>query len=439
MSTSASMGPVVSPSQGNNFGILAMEIYFPSLYVSQSELECHDNVSQGKYTKGLGQTNMAVCAPCEDICSISLNAVSQLMSKYKISYQSIGRLEVGTETLIDKSKSIKSVIMDLFNGNGCYDVEGVDVKNACYGGVAAFFNTIAWMESSCWDGRLGLVVAGDIAVYERGPARPTGGAGVVAILVGPNAPIVCNGVRASHMKHAYDFFKPNLSTDFPIVDGPLSLKSYFEALSSCYRLFRTKRNITSKSPLDAYDFYLFHSPFGKLVQKALSKLYYEDINSINDTPDEALNFDDKTLENEMLAASQELFLQKTQPTLACSRELGNIYCGALFSGLISLICSQAGDSLIGKKCLLFAYGSGYCSSMFELRITSSVEYISKTIALSERLSERTKISPIQFSLLLDDKGHAENAKFNSLVPNRTIVLSEIDAKCRRIYQAKSEK
>lgn len=262
-----------------------MEIYFPSLYVSQSELgigfcalclECHDNVSQGKYTKGLGQTNMAVCAPCEDICSISLNAVSQLMSKYKISYQSIGRLEVGTETLIDKSKSIKSVIMDLFNGNGCYDVEGVDVKNACYGGVAAFFNTIAWMESSCWDGRLGLVVAGDIAVYERGPARPTGGAGVVAILVGPNAPIVCNGVRASHMKHAYDFFKPNLSTDFPIVDGPLSLKSYFEALSSCYRLFRTKRNITSKSPLDAYDFYLFHSPFGKLVQKALSKLVIED-------------------------------------------------------------------------------------------------------------------------------------------------------------------
>lgn len=49
----------------------------------------------------------------------------------------------------------------------------------------------------------------------------------------------------------------------------------------------------------------------------------------------------------MLAASQELFLQKTQPTLACSRELGNIYCGALFSGLISLICSQAGDSLVG--------------------------------------------------------------------------------------------
>ena len=32
-------------------------------------------------------------------------------------------------------------------------------------------------------------VAGDNAVYEAGPARPTGGAGVVAMLVGPDAPL----------------------------------------------------------------------------------------------------------------------------------------------------------------------------------------------------------------------------------------------------------
>ena len=35
--------------------------------------------------------------------------------------------------------------------------------------------------------RYALVVCGDIAVYEPGPARPTGGAGVVAMLVGPNS------------------------------------------------------------------------------------------------------------------------------------------------------------------------------------------------------------------------------------------------------------
>jgi 3-hydroxy-3-methylglutaryl CoA synthase len=31
---------------------------------------------------------------------------------------------------------------------------------------------------------------GDIAVYPKGSARPTGGAGACAILIGPNAPVV---------------------------------------------------------------------------------------------------------------------------------------------------------------------------------------------------------------------------------------------------------
>ena len=39
-------------------------------------------------------------------------------------------------------------------------------------------------------GRFALVVAGDIAVYASGNARPTGGVGAVAMLVGPNAPLV---------------------------------------------------------------------------------------------------------------------------------------------------------------------------------------------------------------------------------------------------------
>jgi len=39
-------------------------------------------------------------------------------------------------------------------------------------------------------GRYALVVAGDIAVYASGNARCTGGAGAIAMLVGPQAPLV---------------------------------------------------------------------------------------------------------------------------------------------------------------------------------------------------------------------------------------------------------
>lgn len=35
-----------------------------------------------------------------------------------------------------------------------------------------------------------VVVMGDIAVYAKGNARPTGGAGACALLIGPNAPLV---------------------------------------------------------------------------------------------------------------------------------------------------------------------------------------------------------------------------------------------------------
>ena len=111
-----------------------------------------------------------------------------LLEKYEIPTASIGRLDVGTETIIDKSKAVKTTLMDLFPDNS--DIEGIDSKNACYGGTAALFNAVNWVESSSWDGRYALVVAGDIAIYAEGGARPVGGAGAVAMLVGPDAPLV---------------------------------------------------------------------------------------------------------------------------------------------------------------------------------------------------------------------------------------------------------
>ena len=81
---------------------------------------------------------------------------------------------IGTETLIDKSKSVKTVLMDLFADSGNTDIEGIHTTNACYGGTASLFHAVDWVESSSWDGRYAIVVAADIAVYASGPARPTG-------------------------------------------------------------------------------------------------------------------------------------------------------------------------------------------------------------------------------------------------------------------------
>lgn len=70
---------MTNPEKAENVGIVAMEIYFPSNYVSQEKLgslelslETFDGVSAGKYTIGLGQSKMAFCGDNEDIYSMSL-------------------------------------------------------------------------------------------------------------------------------------------------------------------------------------------------------------------------------------------------------------------------------------------------------------------------------------------------------------------------------
>lgn len=145
-------------SRPKNVGIVALEVYFPPEYIDQCNLEKFDNVSSGKYTIGLGQQRMGFCSDVEDINSICMTVVDNLMDRLGISYDTIGRLEVGTETVIDKSKSVKSVLMQLFEDDGNHDVEGVDSTNACYGGTAALFNSVAWVESSAWDGQLPIFI-----------------------------------------------------------------------------------------------------------------------------------------------------------------------------------------------------------------------------------------------------------------------------------------
>lgn len=56
-------------------------------------------------------------------------------------------------------------------------LQGCDHMHGCYGGTSALLTVADWVASPSWDGRLGLVVATDIAVYPpASPARPTGAA-----------------------------------------------------------------------------------------------------------------------------------------------------------------------------------------------------------------------------------------------------------------------
>nr|CAD7445036.1 unnamed protein product [Timema bartmani] len=107
-------------------GIVALELLVPSLYVDQAQLEEFDGVSAGKYTIGFGQSKMGFCTDREDIISLCLTVVSKLMVRYNIDYSNIGRLEVGTETIVDKSKSVKSKAIQVDSGKEAIQLKHLD-------------------------------------------------------------------------------------------------------------------------------------------------------------------------------------------------------------------------------------------------------------------------------------------------------------------------
>lgn len=455
-----------------NVGILAVEVYFPYTYVEQSELEAFDNVSSGKYTIGLGQSRMGFCSDREDIHSLCLTVVTNLLEKNNLDPSRIGRLEVGTETIVDKSKSVKTVLMQLFGDNT--DIEGVDTTNACYGGTSALFNAINWIESSYWDGRYALVVCGDIAVYATGNARPTGGAGAVALLVGPDSPITFErGLRATYMKHAYDFYKPNLMSEYPVVDGKLSVECYLSALDRCYKVYRQKYASLKKDSeftLNEADAFLFHSPYGKLVQKSLARLMLNDFltsssSSLTSNEDgykklfEGLekfrdiqleeSYFDRDIESAFMKASQSMFSEKTKPYLYLSNQVGNMYTPSLYSGLVSFIHKQEKcEDLLGKRVVLFSYGSGFASSMFSVKVCSQMDdklrAIYESLAdLTERIESRRKVEPESFEKIMklrEETHHLAPYKpvgnITDLFPG-TFYLEEVDEKHRRKYERRS--
>jgi len=349
-----------------------------------------------------------------------LTVVSNLLKKYNIDPASIGRLEVGTETLLDKSKSVKTVLMQLFGDNT--NIEGVDTVNACYGGTNAFFNTINWIESSAWDGRDAIVVAADIALYAKGNARPTGGAGAVALLVGPNAPIVAEpGLRGTYMQHAYDFYKPDLTSEYPYVDGHYSITCYTRALDAAYRDYArreaSKLNGSngsngnangasdSKTALDRFDYLTFHAPTCKLVQKSYGRLLYHDYladpdnAAFADVPQELRGLDygesltDKVVEKTFMGLSKKRFQERVSPAIQVATLCGNMYCASVWGGLASLISYVDSATLEGKRIGLFSYGSGLAASFMSFRVNGSVSGIAKVLDIPARLGARRAVPP----------------------------------------------
>lgn len=441
-------------------GISGIALYVPRHAVCQKDLEEHDGVSPGKYTVGLGQNMMSIVKDNEDVVSMALTVVQRLVDRYELSYCDIGRLEVGTETVLDKSKSIKSSLMQLFEASGNSDVEGLDCVNACYGSTAALFNTVAWMESSAWDGRYGVVVASDVAVYAPGPARPTGGAGSVALLIarGRNCPLRFEiGMRASAFGNSYDFYKPSVASEYPTVNGQETVNCFVSAMDRCYAAFRTRaeriegKRFTLETDVD---YFVCHAPFNKMVRRSIARLLYNDFMDIPGTEndsryatvqqyrslDRRVSQADREATRAFVSLASPLYDAKCEPAAWLARETGNSYTASLYSSLAALIF-QKKSALVGSRIVLFAFGSRFASSLFSMRVVGPIERLADSLAdLKDQLNSRVLIGAAQYEDIMrrreTDYGRFDynpKSQYTDLLPG-TFYLASVGKHGQRVYK-----
>ena len=450
-----------------NLGIIDIQIYFPRYYISQYDLEEYDKVPHGKYTIGLGQTNMSFVDDIEDINSMCLTVLDKLIKKNNISLNQISRIEVGTETIIDKSKSVKTHLMELFKDTYNNDIEGVTVLNACYGGISALLNSFNWLFSKYYDNKYAIVICGDVASYGKGPARPTGGCGTIGVLLGKGGSLILENIRATYMKNAYDFYKPNPLSEYPTVDGHYSLDCYLEALYNCLNTYNNKKGIINYNE----DYFCFHCPYSKLVEKAFYQLkcfeiYYKYINNISEMYQYIKNIQkeiiDEIIEKDgkfwkMSKGTQDKikkifynhFKAHIEPGLFLCKQLGNLYTGSIFGFLMSLLLnlSSKKQSLVGSRIFLFSYGSGLASTLLVLDIDNEKyrKIIKNNQDIFSHLNERMKLEPYLYEsiLLKKEKLYSKNnyipqGKIEDLFEG-TFYLTKIDNMWRRFYIQKPYK
>lgn len=105
----------------------------------------------------------------------------------------------------------------------------------------------------------------------------------------------------------------------------------------------------------------------------------------------------------------------------------------------SLSFSHLTISQLNKRVMMFSYGSGLASSLFSLRVVSSVKHIADHLNVRHRLSQRSAVDPEEFTRLLDLRekrygkcGCPAEDPIDSLFPG-TFYLVEVDGKYRRSY------
>ncbi|WP_424349073.1 hydroxymethylglutaryl-CoA synthase [Latilactobacillus sp. 5-91] len=311
-------------------GIDKLGLFTPNTYLDLVMLANARGVDPDKFTIGIGQDQMAIAPLSQDSVTMGANAALDLLEGE--SRDNISLLILGTESGIDQSKAGAIYIQRLL---GLSNARTFEIKEACYGATAGLMTAYDYVAAH--PDQKALVIGSDIARYGlETPGEVTQGAGAVAMLVSAQPRLMVLEPETSvHSEDIQDFWRPNYSKE-AFARGKYSTEQYIEFFQKTWADYRAK---TGRTIAD-FKALAFHLPYTKMGLKAL-----------------------RTILDEGSEAQQAQLLERYAESTLYSRQIGNIYTGALYLGLLSLL-EHSTNLEAGDRIGLFSYGSGAISEFF---------------------------------------------------------------------------
>lgn len=343
-------------------------------------------VDPDKYSKGLLLNNLSITPVNDDIVTLGASAAESILSEED--KNTIDMIIVATESSVDQSKAASTYIHSLLGIQPF--ARSIEMKEACYGATAAL--DYARLHVQKYPESKVLVIASDVARYGvNTPGEPTQGAGSVAMLISKDPRILLlNDNSVAQTRDIMDFWRPNYSTT-PYVNGIYSTKQYLDMLKTTWAEFQKRFN-TSLADFSAF---CFHLPFPKLALKGFNKVM------------------DKNLPEDFKEKLKENF----ESTILYSKEVGNIYTGSLYLGLLSLL-ENSKNLVAGDQIALFSYGSGAVAEIFSATLVDGFKDMLQTNRL-ETLKNRIRLSVEDYEKLffeeaaIDSEGNANIPEYKT--------------------------
>lgn len=422
-------------------GIDSITFDLPKIHLPIKVLAENRNIEPEKLVKGLGLHKMSFPDAHQDVVTFAANAVYKLIQQENLNPKDIARIYVGTESAVDSSKPIATYITWLLEqqlGEGSFNYcDTLDMTFACIGAVDALQITLDFIRLN--PTKKAIVVATDNAKYDlNSTGEYTQGAGAIAMLVTANPRVLTFsqevGVSAQGV---FDFFKPRryfskeeiLNTtdnpewfgileneiafykEQPVFDGQYSNQCYINRTSEAYFKYKEITNQNGKL-YESWENILMHLPYCFQARRTFVEIFAkennltEDIKTISKSP-EYLEF-----------VNQSIF-----PSEIASGQVGNMYTGSIFLGMLSTLCFhlQQNTNLTNKKFGFIAYGSGSKSKVFEAEVQEHWQSVIEKTQLFETLNNSTEIDFGTYISL-----HKKERKQSVLQPKNEFVLDYIE-------------